>query len=162
MTNKEFFIKTLETEAPVFIKVLKALPKDKGDYKPGKKARTLSSIAIQLAMQPVMISKVIKTGLIDFSKQYEPSELDIAKLPDALQKNFGQLKKDLKDISDENWEADKAKMVWQGGEWSTPKYEMAWMFLFDAIHHRGQLSTYLRAVGGKVPGIYGGSADEPV
>jgi uncharacterized damage-inducible protein DinB len=35
------------------------------------------------------------------------------------------------------------------------------MFLFDAIHHRGQLTVYLRAVGGKVPDIYGGSGDEP-
>jgi len=29
------------------------------------------------------------------------------------------------------------------------------------VHHRGQLSTYLRPMGGKVPDIYGGSADEP-
>ena len=31
-----------------------------------------------------------------------------------------------------------------------------------SIHHRGQLSTYLRAMGGKCPSIYGGSADEPM
>jgi uncharacterized damage-inducible protein DinB len=32
--------------------------------------------------------------------------------------------------------------------------------LFDAIHHRGQLSAYIRPMGGKVPAIYGPSADE--
>ena len=39
-------------------------------------------------------------------------------------------------------------------------YEMAWGFLHDQIHHRGQLSTYLRPMGAKVPAIYGPSADE--
>jgi uncharacterized damage-inducible protein DinB len=36
-----------------------------------------------------------------------------------------------------------------------------WFILFDAIHHRGQLAAYLRPMGGKVPAIYGPSADEP-
>ena len=35
-----------------------------------------------------------------------------------------------------------------------------WMLLFDAIHHRGQLSAYIRPRGGRVPGVYGRSADE--
>ena len=39
-------------------------------------------------------------------------------------------------------------------------YEMAWGFLLDQIDHRGQLSTYLRPMGAKVPAIYGPSADE--
>jgi uncharacterized damage-inducible protein DinB len=40
--------------------------------------------------------------------------------------------------------------------------EHAWGFLFDIIHHRGQLSTYLRPMGSTVPQIYGPSADEPM
>ena len=39
--------------------------------------------------------------------------------------------------------------------------ELAWEFLFDQVHHRGQLSTYLRPMGSTVPSIYGPSADEP-
>ena len=38
---------------------------------------------------------------------------------------------------------------------------MLFGFLFDAIHHRGQLSSYLRPMGAKVPSIYGPSADDP-
>ena len=37
---------------------------------------------------------------------------------------------------------------------------LLWLALFDAVHHRGQLSTYIRPMGGKVPGVYGPSADE--
>jgi uncharacterized damage-inducible protein DinB len=41
-----------------------------------------------------------------------------------------------------------------------PMMEFIWDFMFDAIHHRGQLSAYLRPMGGKVPSIYGPSADD--
>jgi uncharacterized damage-inducible protein DinB len=43
--------------------------------------------------------------------------------------------------------------------WEGAAGEIMWGFLFDKIHHRGQLSTYLRPMGGKVPAIYGPSAD---
>jgi len=39
--------------------------------------------------------------------------------------------------------------------------EFLWYIFFDAIHHRGQLSTYIRPMGGKVPHIYGPSGDDP-
>src|SRR5205807_8214769 len=38
---------------------------------------------------------------------------------------------------------------------------LLWLALFDAVHHRGQLSTYIRPMGGKVPSVYGPSADDP-
>ena len=38
---------------------------------------------------------------------------------------------------------------------------LLWIALFDAVHHRGQLSTYIRPMGGKVPSIYGPSGDAP-
>ncbi len=45
------------------------------------------------------------------------------------------------------------------GDWSRLKF--AWFLLHDQIHHRGQFSIYLRMAGGKVPSIYGPTADEP-
>ena len=42
-----------------------------------------------------------------------------------------------------------------------PAAPMAWSFLFDIVHHRGQITTYLRPMGAKVPQIYGPSGDEP-
>jgi uncharacterized damage-inducible protein DinB len=44
--------------------------------------------------------------------------------------------------------------------WEDTVANMVWGFFFDAIHHRGQLSVYLRPMGGKVPSIYGPSGDE--
>ena len=53
--------------------------------------------------------------------------------------------------------------MYQGQEvMSEPGYDNAWGFLLDMIHHRGQISTYLRPMGSTVPQIYGPSADEPM
>jgi len=41
------------------------------------------------------------------------------------------------------------------------KMDVLWFMLMDSVHHRGQLSVYLRMADGKVPSIYGPSADEP-
>jgi uncharacterized damage-inducible protein DinB len=42
-----------------------------------------------------------------------------------------------------------------------PASPMAWSFLFDIVHHRGQITTYLRPMGSTVPQVYGPSGDEP-
>ncbi len=160
MTNKEFFIKTIEAEQPIFIKVIKALPQDKVGFKPHEKARKAGGLAYQLVAQPYFISSIVTTGVCDFGAYKEPEILNIGEMAAMAEKNFTDLKANLKVISDTDWEDGVAKMVWPGGEWATTKHDMAWGFLFDAIHHRGQLSTYLRIMGAKVPSIYGGSADE--
>ena len=64
-----------------------------------------------------------------------------------------------KGMTDGDW-ASEAKMSMGGKEvWKTTKGQFALGFLLDLIHHRGQLSVYIRPMGGKVPSIYGPSAD---
>jgi uncharacterized damage-inducible protein DinB len=63
-------------------------------------------------------------------------------------------------IDDEGWDR-KAQGIYQGKVvMEQPLSIFLWFILFDAIHHRGQLASYLRPMGGKVPAIYGPSADE--
>jgi uncharacterized damage-inducible protein DinB len=72
-----------------------------------------------------------------------------------------ELEKRLATLDDMAW-GEKARFLVDGNVvWETTLGEMLWGILFDAIHHRGQLSTYLRPMGGKVPSIYGPSADDP-
>jgi uncharacterized damage-inducible protein DinB len=160
MTNKEFFIKVINAEAPIFEKVVKALPEDKLDFKVHEKARTAGRIAFQLASQPSFIAAIAMEGEPDWGTYREPSNPNLEEILALMKKNFADLKKKLAKVSDEEWDDAEAVLKFPGGEWKTKKYDMAWGFLFDAIHHRGQLSTYLRAMGAKVPSIYGGSADE--
>ena len=160
MTNKEFFIETVAAEQPVFIKVIKALPQDKLDYKVHEKSRKAGGLAFQLASQPGFISMITKLGQPDWGNYKEPQDMKIDQVAALAEKNFEQLKKDLVAMPDSDWETGTATMVFPGGKWEAKKFTMAWGFFFDLIHHRGQLTTFLRAMGEKVPSVYGGSADE--
>lgn len=155
MTNKEFFLSTLKVEAPKFRVAIEALPEDKQEYKVHDRAREAGNIAAQLAVQWKAMSGIINKGAPDFN----PHEMENQSKADMLTKfdsGIEQLQKDVEAVSDEEWESGDASM---GPEWSAKKFDMAWGFLFDAIHHRGQLATYLRAMGTIVPSIYGPSAD---
>jgi uncharacterized damage-inducible protein DinB len=158
MTNKDFFAKILNEEAPKFRVAIEALPEDKHEHKVHEKSREAGNLAAQLALQWKAISGVLTKSTPDF----DPHEMGKQTKADMLAKfdaGIEQLKKDVAAISESDWENGEAAM---GEMWKDKKGNMAWGFLFDAIHHRGQLTTYLRGMGAKVPSIYGPTADEPM
>ncbi len=68
----------------------------------------------------------------------------------------------LERVEEQTWNERLTQFVMDGRVYfEVPLGEMFWLGLFDAIHHRGQLSVYLRPMGGRVPSIYGPSADDP-
>ena len=155
MTNKEFFIETLKEEAPKFKEVIEALSEDKHSHKVHDRSREAGNLAAQLGLQWKAISGILKDG----TPAFNPHEMENLTKADILAKfdeGMTQLQNDLETVTDEEWENGDANM---GEMWKGKKYKMVWGFLFDAIHHRGQLMTFLRAMGAKVPGIYGPSAD---
>ena len=155
MTNKDFYLSLLKEEAPKFRVAIDALPEDRLTHKVHEKSREAGNIASQLGLQWKAISGVLNSGIPEFN----PHEMENQTKADMLakfDKGMVQLQKDVETISEEDWENGDASM---GETWKDKKFHMAWGFLFDAIHHRGQLSTYLRAMGAVVPSIYGPSAD---
>jgi uncharacterized damage-inducible protein DinB len=64
-------------------------------------------------------------------------------------------------LDDEAWGRTVRLLMNGRSVWETTLGDMLFGFLFDAVHHRGQLSSYLRPMGGKVPSIYGPSGDDP-
>lgn len=155
MTNKEFYLKTLKDEASKFRSAIEALPEDKHTHKVHERSREAGNLAAQLALQWKAVSGVLTKGAPDF----DPHEMGPQSRAEMLAKfdlGMAQLLKDVEAISESEWENGEAAM---GEMWKDKKGNMAWGFLFDAIHHRGQLATYLRAMGAKVPAIYGPSAD---
>jgi len=159
MNNREFFAARWEAESKAFVNVLKALPEGKGDYRPHPRSRSAAELAWVLASEAVGLLALIEHGEIDWKETPPPAKLhDIAdRYASAHQTVAGRLKH----VDDAAWgKPVKFKM---GGKvaWESPLGEMLWGFLFDAIHHRGQLSTYIRPMGGKVPSIYGPSGDDP-
>ena len=159
MTDKEFFVSTVADELPRSKKVLKALPQDKLGYRPDPKARTAMELASVIASESKMFSVFLKTGTLDFGAAPQASSKTVDGLADEMKTGLSDAQGIAQSMTDSDW-ASEAKMIMGGKEvWKTTKGKFALGFLLDLIHHRGQLSVYIRPMGGKVPSIYGPSAD---
>ena len=160
MTDKEFFVSTVADEMPRFEKVLRALPQDKLDYNPDPKARTAMELASVIASEAMMFPVFLKTGTLDFDNPPKAASGTIDGLAEEMHAGWSGALEAVKAMTDDDWTSSEAKMLMGGKEvWKTTKGKFALGFLLDLIHHRGQLSVYIRPMGGKVPAIYGPSAD---
>ena len=158
MRNCEFFATRLEQEIPAFVKVLRALPMDKLDYKPHEKNTCAGDLAWQMATEIRCLADMFDTGVIDYKTGETTPPID--EIANIFERSARSVIERSKGASDERW-TGPAKFLYNGHvAWETNACDMAWGFLFDLVHHRGQLSAYLRPMGGKVPAIYGPSADD--
>lgn len=160
MTTREFFLQTITAEQPIFDRVLKAINKDQWSYRPDEVTRCGKEIATLIATEPGMIAKIVRGEVLDFGSAAPPEpDLTLDQLISMLNAGFEDTKKAAMAATDQQWEQNDAVLKGAFGEWKDKMGKMAWGFLFDLIHHRGQLSVYIRSMGGKVPSIYGPSGD---
>jgi hypothetical protein len=158
-TTKEYLLQLIDGETPAFVKVLEALPADKMDWKPDPKAATAKERASQIALEGDQMGDIFEKGVIVYDPAANPSYASTAEMVLVFKAGMARAKDAITKMSDADWEGD-AKMMMGGKEaWKTTKGDMGLGFMLDLIHHRGQLSVYIRPMGGKVPSIYGPSAD---
>jgi len=158
MNTREYFVQCFGAEKPKFIRVLQAAPSDKGSYRPHERSGSAADLAWTLASELGDACELIDKGEVNFVQKPAPS---LAESVAAYEKNANALEDRVKKLDDAAWEK-KARFLMDGNvAWESSLGDMLFGFLFDAIHHRGQLSAYLRPMGGKVPSIYGPSADDP-
>ena len=157
MSTREYFIERFKVERPNFVKVIRALPGDRLDYKPHEKNSSAGDIAWFLAQELSALGEMLETGEIQWKHVPTPGSLD--EIATAYEAAAERMEKALSSADDAKWEQD-GKMYFNGKLMKTaPIGETIWDFWFDAIHHRGQLTAYLRPMGGKVPPVYGPTAD---
>jgi len=159
MTTREFYRDRVRAEGPAFSKVLHALPAGKRDYRPHERSRSAAEIAWLVATEAQTCLELIEKGQVEWADPDTKGSLDAA--ADQFDRDQKKLLAALTHVDARAW-GRKAKFL-MGGKvaWAAPLGEMLWGMLFDAIHHRGQLSAYIRPMGGKVPSIYGPSGDDP-
>lgn len=156
--NHEFWAQSFQHETPAFVKVLKALPEDQLDYRPHEKNTCAGDLAWQLAIEAGHLSDLLDSGVIDFVPSKRPDSLDA--IVAEFEKNVDRLKTRLSAVDDAKWSAPGDFRMGGQSVWSGTTQELCWGYLFDMIHHRGQLTAYIRPMGGKVPSVYGPSADD--
>jgi uncharacterized damage-inducible protein DinB len=153
------FLSCWEKELPAMRNVISRIPEG-SDYRPDPKSRTAREIAWLIVREQQALVEGFESGVMEWAEV--PAPATVKEVVDA----FDALNRDsvarLRSTDAQRWEEPMA-FTFQGTEvMRSPGHEMAWGFLLDLVHHRGQLSTYLRPMGAKVPQIYGPSADEPM
>jgi uncharacterized damage-inducible protein DinB len=154
MDEKSLFTKFWANEAKTMKKVFERIP-DGSDYKPDPKSRTAQEIAWQIYCEEKMIIEMLETGKVGEWKPL-PMPASMKDIVSAFTKQSDDIVKRWKALPDAQW---NGSLDFFGTQ--RPARDMAWSFLFDIVHHRGQISTYLRPMGSTVPQIYGPSGDEP-
>lgn len=157
MSTREYFIQRFKVERPAFEKVIRALPSERLDYKPHERNSSAGEIAWFLAQELRALVDMLTTGEIQWKQTPAPGSID--EIAAKYESAADDMEKALSSSDDERWEQE-GKMYFGGKLMKTaPVGETLWDFWFDAIHHRGQLTAYLRPMGGKVPSVYGPTAD---
>jgi len=157
MNIPEFFVKRWESEQPAFLKVLQAMPADQLQYTPHERSTKAGDLAWQLVLEQRALSEIVTNGVFDWPTDKRPEPLDA--IVSAWESATSDLRTALNGFDEAKAEAPAVMKMGGESAWTDTVGGMLWGFLLDMIHHRGQLSTYLRPMGGKVPAIYGPSAD---
>jgi len=101
-----------------------------------------------------MIIEALENGTAAWAPPAMPATMQ--EILDAYDRQSADIARRWKALPGARWEGE---IEFFGSK--RPASAMAWSFLFDIVHHRGQISTYLRPMGSTVPQIYGPSGDEP-
>ena len=158
-TVKEYLVQLMDGETPAFVRVFEALPADKMDWKPDPKAATALERSLQMAMEAMTLLDVFKTGILNYDPTAMPNLKNPAEIAAAFKDGMMNAKTAVMAMSDADWDSEAKMMMGDVEAWKATRGEMGLGIMLDLIHHRGQLSTYIRPMGGKVPSIYGPSAD---
>lgn len=154
----QIYIQAIESELDATAKVLAAVPQDRADYKPDPKSRSGFELAQHIALTDAWFLNSIAEGSFDFHKENRAASqvTSPAQAVEYYKREVPAALARVKAMTPEQL----AKPV-QFATFNFPNVIYLSFMEKHSIHHRGQLSAYLRAMGSKVPTIYGGSADEP-
>lgn len=157
MALREFFLHRRTLEAPVFLNVLKALPKDQLQYKPHEDSPTAEQLVWIITRELKNCVDIVKDGKTQWNSAPPPP---MEEMLEMYQRWSNELTEQVAKMDDAGW--DSTSGFYMDGKLLLEQQVGTFLLyiLFDAIHHRGQLTAYLRPMGGKVPSIYGPSADD--
>lgn len=153
-----FLVEEFKSEIPTTRKVFLEIPEGKKDFRIDPKARTAFEIAWHIASSELWFLNGIINGEFASGEESAPSSVKTVKdiitwydkeIPSAIEKIIRLSPEIL------------AKSVSFFSMPALPVVTYLSWLIKHSVHHRAQLATCLRPMGGKVPSIYGGSADEP-
>ena len=152
-----FLVQGIETEYETTKKVIAALPEDKLEYTLGDKGRSAKDLTWHIVESEIWFLEGVANKAFPMSESKMGAPGTVKEMLDYYQREFAVSLAKVKALSGEHL----ATPVSFFGVFNMPAVMYLGFQNNHTIHHRGQLSTYLRAMNAHVPSIYGGSADEP-
>jgi uncharacterized damage-inducible protein DinB len=157
LSYRALLLEGFKREMEVTKKVIAAIPDAKSDYRPDPSARTAAELAWHIAASDVHFAESVANMKFDMAGG--PAD-KLATVAEVLSWYDERMKRALARL-----EAMSAEQLLTpinfAGIFNLPAVLYLGFLNNHSIHHRGQLATYLRPMGSKVPSIYGGSYDEP-
>jgi uncharacterized damage-inducible protein DinB len=160
MTLGQLFLKELEAEAPATRKCLERVPEKLFSWKPHEKSMIMGYLALMMADIPKWLTAMITGNEINFATWEKYTPTTTADLLTRFDKNMEDTREALKAVSDA--ELQELFYLKSGDQvlMTMPKVDSVSSTLNHWVHHRGQLTVYLRLNDIAVPAIYGPSADD--
>jgi len=158
MSNLNFFRACMGNELNGTLQLFQSLPNEKLDYSPHPVNRTAKQLMEHILAHMVDMKVIAENSLCDETMTFD--FMGTADAGEKLTQLWKSVAASLEHLTEEAWENDPVDLTIEGKPFITlTRSQMMWFFFFDVIHHRGQLSAYVRPMGGKNPAIYGYSAD---
>jgi uncharacterized damage-inducible protein DinB len=152
-----FLLPQLQSEQAVTASILAAVPGEAGDYRPSPTAMSAFEVARHIAICELWFLDAILHGQFDEGVRPPASAATCAEIADWFTENTGRCVELLQRLSGEQL----AREIDYIGLRNDPAVAYLNIAIRHTVHHRGQLSAYLRGMGARVPAIYVESADEP-
>ena len=147
---------TLKNEHQTTKRVIEAIPLDKGDYRPDAISKTALELAWHIVAAEKRFFGGVSSGAFDFTPFHRPDSVrNSADIAAWFDESFAASMQKLQGLSGQQL----VKSIDFRGMFQLPAVAFIQVALNHSIHHRGQLSMYLRPMGAKVPAIYGESYD---
>lgn len=154
-------LQEFDNEAGTTRRVLERVPSDKLTWKPHPKSMSLGELALHIAASPAVIAGWCAEGVTQFTGEKTPAPSSTADILAAHDKGVTTVKETLGALGDEGLAGTWTATAGGATLMTMPKGAVVRALVMNHwIHHRGQLSVYLRLLDVAVPSIYGPSADE--
>jgi uncharacterized damage-inducible protein DinB len=156
-TVADFLIPDFENEMQSTLRIIQAVPNGHLDYRPDSKSKTGLGLVRHIVLEDEWLLNCVANGA--FTTPPDDSDAcGIMNPADAVARYKEKVPTALNRVRAMSGEK-LANVIDLFGMIQAPAVNFLAMAIKHSVHHRGQLSTYLRPMGGKVPGIYGPSAD---
>jgi uncharacterized damage-inducible protein DinB len=157
---KQQFLDAFGKEHSTTLKVIRALPGDQGAFQPHPRSQSAKTLIWTFTVEQGLTVSALR-GTLKMPPSFPPVPETLAEVIQAFERAAAETIETVKRTPDARFHASSPFFTGPGKIGDVPNLDLLWLMLSDQIHHRGQLSVYVRMAGGKVPSIYGPSADEP-